>query len=85
MKSLKPIELAEKFNRDHKVGTPVKYWIGARRRDREGRDLDGGSVSKTASEAFVVGGHSAVVMIDGVSGCVAISHVKAITKSEVAA
>ena len=52
------------FNRRHAVGAPVRYHriIG------EGE----GMATKTRSEAWVLSGHSAVVMVEGVSGCVAL-------------
>ena len=60
--------LVDVWNRDCPVGTPVLYWLGA----REGE----GKRSKTRSSAELLGGHTAVVWIEGVSGCVALSHVR---------
>ncbi|HGO6128480.1 TPA: hypothetical protein ACK3RK_007065 [Burkholderia cepacia] len=52
------------WNRQHGVGAFVKYHriIG------EGE----GVATKTRSEAWVLSGHTAVVMVEGVSGCVAL-------------
>ena len=60
-------KLVDTWNRDCPVGTPVRYWTGV----REGE----GKQSKTRSAAKLLGGHMAVVWIEGVSGCVALSHV----------
>lgn len=55
------------WNRRHGVGALVKYHriIG------EGE----GVATKTRSEAWVLSGHTAVVMVEGVSGCVALEAV----------
>ena len=60
-------EVAE-WNRRHGVGALVKYHriIG------EGE----GVATKTRSEAWVLSGHTAVVMVEGVSGCVALEAVR---------
>lgn len=59
---------AEAWNRKHAVGALVRYHriIG------EGE----GVATKTRSEAWVLSGHTAVVMVEGVSGCVALDAVK---------
>ena len=62
--------MVDMFNAAHSVGTRVRYWAGPREGD--------GTVSTTRSEAEVLGGHTAVVWIVGVRGCVALSHVQAI-------
>ena len=59
--------IADRWNANHPVGTPVRYWTMV----REGA----GKVSKTRSLAEVLSGHTAVVWIEGVSGCVDLSHV----------
>ena len=58
----------DRFNERIPVGTEVEYWRGIR--EGEGRR------GKTRSEAQVLSGHTAVVWIEGCSGCVALSHVK---------
>jgi hypothetical protein len=63
--------LVDAWNRDCPVGTRVRYWTLAR--EGEGR------VSTTRSKAEVLSGHTAVVWIEGVAGCVALSHVKNIS------
>lgn len=60
--------LAAKWNKTFPVGTRVRYWTGV----REGV----GKVSTTKTEADLLGGHTAVVWIEGESGCVALSHVE---------
>ena len=60
----------DKFNEDNAIGTPVSYWPGLR--EGTGRD------SFTTTPAWVMGGHSAMVTVDGYSGGIALSHVKAI-------
>lgn len=63
----KPADIAAKWNTDHPIGTPVLYWPGT---------LEGpGRPSKTRTPAWVVGGHSAVVAVDGYTGGIALTHV----------
>jgi len=57
------------FNREHKVGTRVRYWRGA----REGA----GVLSTTRSEAWNLCG-APVVLIDGTSGGIALTHVEVV-------
>jgi hypothetical protein len=61
------------WNRRHGVGALVKYHriIG------EGE----GVATKTRSEAWVLSGHTAVVMVEGVSGCVALEAVRPLGRS----
>lgn len=66
--SLSPDALAYGWNQRFPVGTAVRYWTGL----REGI----GKLSKTRSEAQVLGGHTAVVWIENQVGCVALSHVE---------
>lgn len=56
------------FNALHEVGAPVRYWPGVREGD--------GIESVTRSEAWLMGGHSPVVMIEGYPGGIALSHVE---------
>lgn len=59
---------AEAFNKHSPRGSQVRYWTGA---------IEGeGKIGITRSDAGVLGGHTAVVMICGVVGCVALSHVR---------
>lgn len=60
----------DRFNKDNPVGTPVRYWPGV---------LKGvGVESKTRSVAQVLGSHTVVVWVENYSGCIALSHVRAI-------
>lgn len=61
----------DRFNKANAVGTLVRYW----KMDREGEPSGQG---KTRTQAQVLSGHTAVVWIEGCSGCVAISHVEAV-------
>lgn len=56
------------FNRAYPAGYPVRYWTG----DREGE----GKVSTTRSGARLLGGHTAVVWVEGVASCIALTHVE---------
>lgn len=58
------------WNAKHSVGTKVRYWPAAGQRDFK--------VVRTDSAATVMAGHSAVIMLEGVSGCVSLKHVEAI-------
>ncbi len=62
-------KLVEDFNRDYPVGTEVVYYelIDPKARPHP---------SKTRSTAWVMGGHSAMIMVDGVSGGVALEHIE---------
>ena len=57
----------EEFNARFPVGTPVLYWPGLREGD--------GRESVTRSEAWLMGGHTPVVMVDGYPGGIALTHV----------
>lgn len=62
--------LVRKWNKSFPIGTKVRYWTGV----REGI----GNISTTRTEAQFLGGHTPIVWIEGVSGCVALSHVEPI-------
>ncbi|MEX3960116.1 hypothetical protein [Trinickia sp. EG282A] len=66
--SVKLERVVADWNRRHGVGALVKYHriIG------EGE----GVATKTRSEAWVSSGHTAVVMVEGVSGCVVLEAVR---------
>ena len=64
-------KLVDQWNAKHPTGTPVRYWTMV----REGA----GRTSTTRSVAELLSGHTAVVWLAGVSGCVSLSHVEAIT------
>lgn len=61
-------KLAKKWNERFPIGTQVRYWTGA----REGR----GNIAITRTPAEVLGGHTPVIWVEGVSGCIALSHVE---------
>lgn len=52
------------------VGTPVRYWPGA----REGK----GRESVTRSDVWSLGGHTPVVLVEGYAGGIALTHVEII-------
>jgi hypothetical protein len=60
----------ETFNAKYPLGTMVDFWTGLRAGEPSG-------TSTTRSEAELLGGHTAVVWLEGVRGCIALSHVKA--------
>lgn len=62
-------KLVDEWNNEHEIGMPVRFWTGF----REGE----GELGKTTSSAYLLSGHTAVVMIDNASGCIALSHVEA--------
>jgi hypothetical protein len=72
MKSPNPEKLAKQaadWNASHPIGTPVTRYkiINPLREENE---------TKTRSEAWVMGGHSVMVMVEGVSGGVLLESVK---------
>ncbi|MFF1709249.1 hypothetical protein [Streptomyces sp. NPDC058268] len=61
-----------RWNAAHPIGTPVSAYPGARPEDdRNDERLD----TATRSKAQVLGGHTAVVWVDGHSACIALSHI----------
>lgn len=62
--------LADEWNARHPVGTEVRYWSFVRSGD--------GVVSRTRSNARMMGGHTAVLWVEGHHGCIALSHVEAL-------
>lgn len=70
----KNIALIEQFNEVCPIGTPVLYWPG----ERGGE----GQKSVTRSAAWLLGGHTPVVMVEGYSGGIALSHVMGYTPAE---
>jgi hypothetical protein len=63
----------DRFNKEHPAGATVHVWTGVM---HDGPPKVG---TVRAPGAYVMGGHSAVVHVEGVRGCVAISHVEAAT------
>lgn len=61
---------ADRFNKRFPVGAKVLAWTG--------HMGDGpGKPGTVKAPAYVLGGHTAVASIDGVRGCVAVSHIAA--------
>ncbi|MFD8088729.1 hypothetical protein [Streptomyces malaysiensis] len=63
---------AEQFNERYPVGTPVMAYPGARPEDHGNVTR---LVTRTRSEASLLGGHTDVVWVDGHSACIALTHV----------
>lgn len=61
---------AAEFNGTNPVGTPVRFWPGAR--EGVGRE------SVTSSPAWVMGGHSAMVSVHDYPGGIALTHVEVV-------
>jgi hypothetical protein len=57
-----------RFNLDHPVGTPVRYWPGFREGD--------GKVSSTRTPAELLSGHTPVVWVEDVASCIALTHIQ---------
>ena len=57
------------WNAAFPIGTLVDYWTFTREGNPSGR-------AKTRSKSELLGGHTAVVWIEGVASCVALTHVK---------
>ncbi|GHE33066.1 hypothetical protein GCM10017673_39980 [Streptosporangium violaceochromogenes] len=70
-----PAQAVAAWNAAHPVGTPVRYWTDV----REGE----GKCGRTRTPASVLGGHTAVVWMEGEPSCVALTHVAPITSPEV--
>lgn len=63
-------QTVDAWNREHAVGVKVKYWKGVK------RDAPSGE-GATRSEAYMAS-DTACVLIEGVSGCIALSHVEVV-------
>lgn len=61
-------QAVNRWNRQHAIGTPVRYWRGG----REGPGIE----SRTITGAQLLAGHTAVVFVDGYGSCVALTHVE---------
>ncbi len=64
-----PLSPVDAWNAAHPIGTHVRYWPGA----LGGEALDG--VTRTPAQML---GHTPVVWLKGVPGCIALSHVEPI-------
>jgi hypothetical protein len=68
MKKSNPQRVCDEFNKKHAVGTPVtRYKLIAPLREPQ--------ETRTRSVAWVMGGHSAMVMVDGLAGGVLVESV----------
>ncbi len=63
------------FNRLYPVGTVLRYWRGEKRGESSG-------AGRSYAAANVLSGHTAVVWIEGCSGCIALSHVEPVAPCE---
>ncbi len=72
-KYLDAIASVAAWNADVRIGARVRYWTGARHGD--------GRISATRTRAQVLGGHAAVVWVDGEPSCIALTHVDLINDS----
>lgn len=72
-----PAQAVAAWNTTTPVGTPVRYWTGI----REGE----GKRSRTRTAAQVLGGHTAVVWVEGESSCIALTHVAQVTAGQAVA
>lgn len=65
-----PVQQVERFNAQHPIGQPVKYYpIRHHAPYHE---------TKTTGKAYVLSGHTAVVTIEGQAGCVALANIEVI-------
>lgn len=66
------------FNDRVEVGTRVHYWLGPRIGYHPPHRQFAPREGVTASIAWALGGHTAVVKIEGVAGAIALTHVEVI-------
>lgn len=71
-KQIKLEKACRKWNKENPPGTEVIYYL----RRKPFRD---GTSTRTKSFAWVIGGHSLVVLLNGFSGCTSIDHIKRAT------
>ncbi len=62
-------ELVEKWNRENEIGTEVEVTL----------DNETTMTTKTISRAALLGGHTAVIWVKGISGCYRLDRVKGIS------
>lgn len=63
-----------KFNDRYSVGQKARVWIGVRGEGEPSIETE------TTTPAQALGGHTAVVWVKDVSGCIALSHIEALGK-----
>lgn len=73
-----PTQAVERWNARYPIGTPVTAYPGVRPEDGPGECL----TTRTRSEAQVLGGHTAVVWVDGHGACIALTHVDPIRSAD---
>jgi hypothetical protein len=66
------VRARDEWNAAHPVGTPVLFWPG----HRDGPLAEPGRRSQTRSAAWVMPCDEAVVLVDGYSGGIALTHVE---------
>jgi hypothetical protein len=62
------VDHADRWNVEHPIGTPVRYWTGVR--EGEGRE------SKTRTVAQLLSGRTPVVWVEDHGSCIALTHVE---------
>lgn len=67
------------WNTRYPIGTPVTAYPGARPSDDSHCER---LITRTRSEAQVLGGHTAVVWVDGHSACIALTHVDPVQSAD---
>jgi hypothetical protein len=75
--------VTDRFNAEHPEGTRVRFWPGARWGDDGETELPA-KKGLTRSAAWLLGGHTPVVMVTGQAGGVALTHVEVIPLSSMA-
>ncbi|MFG2307639.1 hypothetical protein ACGFS9_02950 [Streptomyces sp. NPDC048566] len=73
-----PAAAVQLWNARYPIGTPVTAYPGVRPEEGEGERL----ATRTRSEAQVLGGHTAVVWVDGHGACIALSHVDPVQSAD---
>jgi len=65
-------KIIEEWNKNHRIGIDVKVMMD-----------DGSTIlTKTRSIAWVLGGHTPVIQLDGISGCYALERVSPLISYE---
>lgn len=73
-KAIEQNRLVERWNAQCATGAAVRYW----RNHQDKGNAVTAIPSRTRSEAWLLSGHTAVVNIEGVSGCVCLEHLEVI-------
>jgi hypothetical protein len=79
-----PERTADQFNERYPIGTPVIAYPGCR--PQYPNEIPCGACprldTRTRSRASVLGGHTAVVWVDGHGACIALTHIDPVTSPE---